>query len=56
MASLNKLNLENVQTNLNPFLIGFASCVNNITINILQVVDVIGGGDFQARNVTIDAH
>jgi hypothetical protein len=46
MASSNKVNFENDQTNFNPFLIVFASCVNNITINILQVVDVIGGGDF----------
>jgi hypothetical protein len=45
MAFKNKLNLENVQTNLNPFLIGFASCVSSITIDILQVVDVIGGRD-----------
>jgi hypothetical protein len=56
MASLNKLNLENAQTNFDPFLIGFASHVSNITINILQVVDVIGGGDFQVGNVIIDAH
>ncbi len=56
MASLNKLNLENAQTNLNPFLIGFASRVSNITIDILQVVDVIWGEDFQARNVTTNAH
>ncbi len=48
MASLNKVNLENAQINLNPFLIGFASHVNNIAFDILQVVNVIGGGDFDA--------
>jgi hypothetical protein len=30
--------------------------VSNITIDILQVVDVIWGEDFQARNVTTNAH
>jgi hypothetical protein len=56
MASLNQQNLKNVQTNLNFFIIGFASCVNSSTVNNLQVVDVIEDGGSKVTHVTTNTH
>jgi hypothetical protein len=56
MAFLNQQNLKNAQTNLNVFIIGFASCVNSSTINNLQIIDVIEDGGSKVTHVTTNAH
>ncbi len=55
IASLSPLNLENVQTNLNPLQIRFASSETNSTIENFQAIDVTRELDFEVVDV-VDSH
>jgi hypothetical protein len=44
------LNLEIVQINFNPLLIGFASCVNNSIIKYLWAINVTKKPNFEVVN------